>query len=89
MAAKQVHLKETVLGSDKTLGEDKVVERCGTDVRYSVHIPLNGDGRGEAGNSERTVDLGKRNFENMLHVAASSEEGGQAKDEQNGDSDGE
>jgi hypothetical protein len=89
MAAKQVHLEETILGGNKSLGEDEVVEGCGTDVGRAVDIPLNGDGSGEPGNGQSTVDLRKRCFENMLHVASRSEEGRQTEDEQDGNSNGE
>jgi hypothetical protein len=43
MAAKQVHLKEAILGGDKGLGEDEVIERCCSNVRYAVNIALDSD----------------------------------------------
>lgn len=89
MAAQKIHLEESVLCGDEALCEDEIVERGSADVRYAVNIALYGGRRGEAGNGEGSVDLGERGLQNVLHIGAGREEGGEPEDEENGDGDGE
>jgi hypothetical protein len=59
VAAKSIHLPEAILRGDEALGEDEVVERGGAEVRDAVRVALDGDGGGEAGDGEGTVELGE------------------------------
>jgi hypothetical protein len=57
VAAEGVHLPEAVLRGDEALSEEEVVERGGADVGDAVGVALDGDGCGEAGDGDCTVEL--------------------------------
>jgi hypothetical protein len=89
VSAKKVHLEEAVLRGDETLGEYKVVQRRGADVGDAMCIALNGHRSREAGERKGSVDLRQCGYQEVVNVAASGEEAGDAEDDENGNGDGE
>jgi hypothetical protein len=77
VAAEGIHLPEAVLCGDKTLGEEQVVQRSGTDVRDAVGVALYGDGSREAGDGDGAVELRK----GVAHGLAEPMPGGDEADE--------
>ena len=57
VAAHAVHLPETVLSGDITLGEEQVVEIGGFDGGDAVIVSNDRHRRGEAGDRERSIEL--------------------------------
>lgn len=77
VAAEGVHLPEAILCSDEALGEEEVVDRGGAEVWDAVVVALDGDGSGEAGEGESSVELG----EGVVHGLAEPVAGGDETDD--------
>jgi len=83
VAAQRVHLPEPVLRGDEALGEEEVVERGGAEMRNTVGIALDRNGCGEAGESDRSVELRERVVQGLVGpVAGVVETGDCAQDDQ-------
>ena len=85
VTAQKVHLEEAVLGGDKALRKDEVVERGGTNVWHATRIALNGDWLIEAVNGQFSVYLWKRGRERVLDPTTCSNECSEQQDKQDAD----
>ena len=86
VAAEGVHLEEAVGGSDVALGEEQVVEIGGVDGGNALRVAGDGDGGGETGDGDVTVEEALFGEEVGAHVAAEGDgddcEGEEEQDEQ-------
>ena len=80
-------MPEAILRGDEALGNDEVVERGGVDVGDAVRVALNGYGGGETGDGESAIDLGKRIEQGIMDPVASTEEGCDDQDKDEGTED--
>ncbi len=70
VATESIHLPEAVLRGDEALGEEEVVERGGADVGNAVGVALDGDGCGEAGDGDGSVELRERVVQGLVDPVA-------------------
>ena len=89
VSAESVHLPEAVLGGDEALGEEEVVERGGADVRDAVGVAVDGDGSGEAGDVDGTVELGEGVVQGLTEPVAGGEEADDGDEDDEGGEDDE
>ena len=81
VAPGHVHLPETVLGSDVTLGEEKIGQVGGGDVGNAERVVGHDDGTCQSGKMNRAVYLRQRRPHRPIKPEIEGEEGDQQQEQ--------